>query len=94
MHLLTQPLAEFDSSVVVRAYVDDITADITGTEEVALVGRTSIVIAHRLSTIQRADQILVLEAGRVVERGTHEYLVGLGGLYFDLYQRQVLNSAL
>ena len=62
--------------------------------EVALVGRTSIVIAHRLSTIQKADQILVLEAGRVVERGTHEYLVGLGGLYFDLYQRQVLNTAL
>jgi ATP-binding cassette subfamily B protein len=61
--------------------------------EVALEGRTSIVIAHRLSTIQKADQILVLEAGRVVERGTHEYLVGLGGLYFDLYQRQVLNSA-
>ncbi len=61
--------------------------------EVALVGRTSIVIAHRLSTIQKADQILVLDAGRVVERGTHEYLVGLGGLYFDLYQRQVLNSA-
>ena len=61
--------------------------------EVALVGRTSIVIAHRLSTIQKADQILVLEAGRVVERGTHEYLVGLGGLYFDLYQRQVLNTA-
>ena len=62
--------------------------------EVALEGRTSIVIAHRLSTIQKADQILVLEAGRVVERGTHEYLVGLGGLYFDLYQRQVLNSAI
>ena len=62
--------------------------------EVALEGRTSIVIAHRLSTIQKADQILVLEAGRVVERGTHEYLVGLGGLYFDLYQRQVLNTAL
>lgn len=62
--------------------------------EVALQGRTSIVIAHRLSTIQKADQILVLEAGRVVERGTHEHLVGLGGLYFDLYQRQVLNTAL
>jgi ATP-binding cassette subfamily B protein len=62
--------------------------------EVALVGRTSIVIAHRLSTIQRADQILVLDAGRVVERGTHEYLVGLRGLYFDLYSRQVLNTAL
>lgn len=62
--------------------------------EVALVGRTSIVIAHRLSTIQKADQILVLEGGRVVERGTHEYLVGLGGLYYDLYQRQVLTTAL
>ena len=61
--------------------------------EVALVGRTSIVIAHRLSTIQKADQILVLESGRVVERGTHEYLVGLGGLYYDLYQRQVLATA-
>ena len=62
--------------------------------EEALKGRTSIVIAHRLSTIQKADQILVLESGRVVERGTHEYLVGLRGLYFDLYQRQVLNTAL
>ena len=62
--------------------------------EVALQGRTSIVIAHRLSTIQKADQILVLESGRIVERGTHEYLVGLRGLYFDLYQRQVLNTAL
>ncbi len=61
--------------------------------EVALQGRTSIVIAHRLSTIQKADQILVLEDGRIVERGTHEHLVGLKGLYFDLYQRQVLNSA-
>ncbi len=61
--------------------------------EVALVGRTSIVIAHRLSTIQKADQILVLESGRVVERGTHEFLVGLGGLYYDLYQRQVLATA-
>ncbi|MEI6220339.1 MAG: ABC transporter ATP-binding protein [Actinomycetes bacterium] len=62
--------------------------------EVALQGRTSIVIAHRLSTIQKADQILVLESGRIVERGTHEYLVGLRGLYFELYQRQVLNTAL
>lgn len=62
--------------------------------EVALEGRTSIVIAHRLSTIQKADQILVLDSGRIVEQGKHEYLVGLHGLYFDLYQRQVLNSAL
>jgi len=61
--------------------------------EVALEGRTSIVIAHRLSTIQKADQILVLESGRIVERGTHEELVSRGGLYFELYQRQVLGTA-
>jgi len=61
--------------------------------ETALIGRTSIVIAHRLSTIQKADQIIVLEGGHIVERGTHDELVKLGGLYFDLYQRQVLNSA-
>lgn len=58
--------------------------------EVALEGRTSIVIAHRLSTIRKADQILVLDSGRVVERGTHEELVARGGLYFDLFQRQSL----
>lgn len=51
-------------------------------------GRTTFVIAHRLSTIRRADQILVVEAGRIVERGTHEYLYSLGGRYWDLYTRQ------
>jgi ATP-binding cassette, subfamily B, bacterial len=56
----------------------------------ALSGRTSIVIAHRLSTIVHADQILVLENGRVVESGKHDELVAKGGLYFDLYQRQSL----
>ena len=61
--------------------------------ETALIGRTSIVIAHRLSTIQKADQIIVLDGGHIVERGTHDELVKLGGLYFDLYQRQVLNAA-
>lgn len=58
--------------------------------ETALQGRTSVVIAHRLSTIQNADQILVLENGRIVEHGRHEELVALGGLYFDLFQRQSL----
>ncbi len=51
-------------------------------------GRTTFVIAHRLSTIRRADQILVVEAGRVIERGTHESLYALGGRYYDLYTKQ------
>ena len=60
----------------------------------ALVGRTSIVIAHRLSTIIQADQILVLDAGEIVERGTHEQLVANKGLYFDLFERQNLQADL
>ena len=51
-------------------------------------GRTTFVIAHRLSTIRRAEQILVVEGGRIVERGTHESLYALGGRYWDLYTRQ------
>ncbi len=51
-------------------------------------GRTTFVIAHRLSTITSADQILVLEAGKIVERGTHAELLALGGRYRDLYNRQ------
>lgn len=51
-------------------------------------GRTTFVIAHRLSTIRRADQILVVEAGRIIERGTHETLYELGGRYYDLYTKQ------
>jgi ABC-type multidrug transport system fused ATPase/permease subunit len=51
-------------------------------------GRTTFVIAHRLSTIRRADQILVVEAGRIVERGNHESLYALQGRYYDLYTRQ------
>lgn len=57
----------------------------------ALIGRTSIVIAHRLSTIKSADQIIVLESGEIKEIGKHEELVAKGGIYSDLYQRQVLN---
>ena len=51
-------------------------------------GRTTFVIAHRLSTIRRADQILVVEAGRIIERGTHGSLYAAGGRYYDLYTKQ------
>jgi ATP-binding cassette subfamily B protein len=61
--------------------------------QTALKGRTSIVIAHRLSTVRDADQILVLEKGSIVERGTHDELVTKGGLYSDLYNRQDLTGA-
>lgn len=54
----------------------------------ALVGRTSIVIAHRLATIRQADQIVVLNEGRIYEQGTHEQLISLNGLYADLHSRQ------
>jgi len=53
-----------------------------------MTGRTTFVIAHRLSTIRKADQILVIEQGRILERGTHEELYKMGGRYFDLYTRQ------
>ena len=58
--------------------------------ETALAGRTSIVIAHRLSTILKADQILVVQNGCIVQRGTHAELVKMEGLYAELYQRQPL----
>jgi ABC-type multidrug transport system fused ATPase/permease subunit len=53
-----------------------------------MVGRTTFIIAHRLSTIRRADQIIVLDAGRVMERGTHAELLSQGGLYAELYHIQ------
>jgi ATP-binding cassette subfamily B protein len=54
----------------------------------ALAGRTSLVIAHRLSTVRQADQILVLDAGRIVERGTHDELLAANGLYAELHRTQ------
>ena len=58
--------------------------------EQAMQGRTVVVIAHRLSTVQGADRILVLEAGRIVEQGSHAVLMGQGGRYRDLCQRQLI----
>jgi ATP-binding cassette subfamily B protein len=60
--------------------------------DAALEGRTSLVIAHRLSTVRGADQILVVDDGRVVERGTHAELLARGGLYADLYRTQFIDD--
>jgi ATP-binding cassette subfamily B protein len=60
--------------------------------EVLMRGRTSFVIAHRLSTIRRADQIMVLMNGEIVERGRHEDLLAQRGAYYNLYMRQFLNA--
>lgn len=56
-----------------------------------MAGRTSLVIAHRLATVQRADTLLVIDGGRIVERGTHEELLALGGVYSHLYRTQFLS---
>ena len=76
--------------------LDEATAHLDSESEVAvqhalktaLAGRTSLVIAHRLSTIREADQILVIDGGRIRERGRHEELLAAGGLYAELYHTQ------
>ena len=76
--------------------LDEATAHLDSTSEAAvqaalgeaLAGRTAVVIAHRLSTVRSADAILVLEGGRVVERGRHEELLAANGRYAELYRTQ------
>jgi ATP-binding cassette subfamily B protein len=76
--------------------LDEATAHLDSESEVAvqraldraMEGRTSLVIAHRLSTIRNADQILVIDRGRITETGTHDQLLAAGGLYAELYRTQ------
>jgi ATP-binding cassette subfamily B protein len=76
---------------------DCLSAVDTGTEEKILKGlrqimkeRTSIIISHRISTIKDADEIIVLDQGKIAERGTHEELLSNEGIYYELYQKQLL----
>jgi ATP-binding cassette subfamily B protein len=57
-------------------------------------GRTSIIISHRISTVKEADLICVLDNGEIVERGTHDELVTLGGIYAHLHEKQLLEQEL
>jgi ATP-binding cassette subfamily B protein len=57
-------------------------------------GRTSLIVSHRVSTVKDADLIVVLEDGRIAERGTHDSLIAIGGLYAELYEKQLLEEEL
>jgi len=80
---------------------DCLSAVDTHTEETILenlrtvfVGRTVFLVSHRISTVKDADLILVLDQGRILERGTHAQLTAAGGIYADLHQRQLLEEEL
>ena len=75
--------------------VDTLTEEriLTALQEV-MKGRTTILISHRVSTVRHADRIYVIEYGKVAEEGTHAELIGRGGYYADLYQKQLLEEEL
>jgi ATP-binding cassette subfamily B protein len=80
-----------DALSAVDTYTEE---EILGRLRAVMRQRTSIIVAHRISTVRDADQIFVLDRGRVVERGTHEELAARGGLYATLYRKQLLEEEL
>ncbi|HZG85739.1 ABC transporter ATP-binding protein [Paenibacillus sp.] len=89
--IIKQPsILVFDDSL---SAVDTETEDkiLAGLDRV-MKGRTTIIIGHRISSVRRADQIIVLDQGRIVEQGTHDALVRLGGIYADMYHKQLMDD--
>lgn len=80
-----------DALSAVDAYTED---EILTRLQAVMRGRTSVIVSHRISTVRRADLILVLDHGRVVERGTHDALLTQDGMYAGLYRKQLLEQAL
>jgi len=80
-----------DALSAVDAYTED---EILTRLRTVMRGRTSVIVSHRVSTVRHADQILVLDQGRVIERGNHDELLGQGGFYAGLYRKQLLEQEL
>ena len=85
--LLDPPILVLDDST---SSVDANTEDlIRQAMEEVMKGRTTLIIAHRLSTVHRADEIMVMDKGEIVERGTHQELLAMGGKYREIYELQL-----
>ena len=80
-----------DALSAVDTYTEE---EILSRLEIVMRDRTSIIVSHRISTVRRADQIFVLDDGRIVERGTHDELITRGGLYAELHMKQLLEEEL